>query len=234
MAFSLGLEKSPKTYICEYCGSEVGYYLCPDGQGTYYEIKDLCKCRKARQEAKLRVLRKQNDTKGYGHAVGISQRYEGLKLDDKVKEYLQSGVIRQGVGCWINGKQSTGKTKNANLIAKQCSKNGMSVILKTEIEILNDIKNSYNKNQPSQEIIEMFTGCDVLIIDDLGKGKPSDWSISELFNIINQRYNSVKPTCITTDRTEEELKSRWATSGEEINGNAILRRLKDSTSVIDL
>ena len=48
----------------------------------------------------------------------------------------------------------------------------------------------------------------MLILDDLGAEKPSDWVKEQLYVIINRRYENMLPTIITTNCTMNELKDR--------------------------
>lgn len=50
--------------------------------------------------------------------------------------------------------------------------------------------------------------ADVLILDDLGAEKPTEWTQAVLFEIIDYRYNSNLPIIITTNCLPEELKEK--------------------------
>ncbi len=50
-----------------------------------------------------------------------------------------------------------------------------------------------------------FAGADLLILDDLGTEKASDWSLSELYSIINDRWLEQMPTIVTTNLTADEM-----------------------------
>ena len=48
----------------------------------------------------------------------------------------------------------------------------------------------------------------MLIIDDLGKERPSEWTLEKLFTIINNRYENNLPVIITTNYNRDKLRER--------------------------
>jgi DNA replication protein DnaC len=60
---------------------------------------------------------------------------------------------------------------------------------------------------------------DLLILDDLGVDKPSDWVLNVLYNIINYRYENLKKTIITSNFSLDEI-------AEAFNDNRITRRIE--------
>jgi len=51
---------------------------------------------------------------------------------------------------------------------------------------------------------------DLLILDDLGMEKPTDWARDRLAHIVNSRYASTKATIVTTNLQMEQLEERWS------------------------
>jgi DNA replication protein DnaC len=80
-----------------------------------------------------------------------------------------------------------------------------------------------------------YSDVDVLAIDDLGKENPTEWAMSELYTIINFRYENKRPTIINTQYTGKELIAKWAkATGDNYTGSAILSRFADCCIVHDL
>ena len=52
----------------------------------------------------------------------------------------------------------------------------------------------------------MLAACNLLILDDLGSERASDYALEQLFLVIDTRYRAGKPLIITTNLTAEELK----------------------------
>lgn len=55
-----------------------------------------------------------------------------------------------------------------------------------------------------------FYDSDLLIIDDLGTETVTQYTVAWLYDIVNSRINSRKPTVINTNLTHEELRQRYA------------------------
>ena len=98
------------------------------------------------------------------------------------------------------GNPGSGKTYLSYCISKALLDTGNLVIYKTSeelIKILRDIR--FNKADPSLE--NLLFQCDLLIIDDLGAEHLNEFSITELFNIINKRILMNKKMLISTNLT---------------------------------
>ena len=53
--------------------------------------------------------------------------------------------------------------------------------------------------------MDEFCECDLLIMDDVGAGKITDWSIDITYRLINSRYNADKPTIVTSNLELDDL-----------------------------
>jgi len=74
--------------------------------------------------------------------------------------------------------------------------------------------------------------CGVLMIDDLGKEKITASFASQIFDVINARYEQYRPTIITTKYPPGKLKERFTDMGEESTGHDIIRRLQNTTKIV--
>ena len=75
------------------------------------------------------------------------------------------------------------------------------------------------------EIIKLYEIVELLIIDDLGKEKPSEWGLEKLFTIINSRYENNLPAIITTNYNQNTLIERISLNGEVETVKSIISRL---------
>lgn len=53
--------------------------------------------------------------------------------------------------------------------------------------------------------MNLYSSVDLLVIDDLGKEKPTEWVLEKLFLIVNNRYNNYLPIVITTNYNRNQL-----------------------------
>lgn len=126
-------------------------------------------------------------------------------------------------GVFITGECGVGKSHLAFATANYLIKKGHSVIAMTMIDLLLKIKSSFNGGkQTEEEILKIYEDCDLLIIDDLGKEKPTEWALQMIYSIVDRRYNALKPIVVTTNFNAEELIKKL---GDNSIANAIVDRL---------
>lgn len=80
------------------------------------------------------------------------------------------------------------------------------------VSLLNKIRFTFNrkyKDEPTtEEITNQIKDCNLLIIDDLGSEKITDWASEIFFDIIDYRYSNLKSTIISTNLTSMEIKEK--------------------------
>lgn len=136
-------------------------------------------------------------------------------------------------GLFITGPMGTGKTHLAAAIANELLKDGTAVICMTMIDLLDKIKRAYEKNRHFGEseslVLRDYKEIPLLIIDDMGKEPPTEWAVSNIYKIINARYEAYMPTVITTNYTDSELVRRLTPkdSGDPTTAEATIDRLRE-------
>ena len=129
-----------------------------------------------------------------------------LKYATKFDQYKKAGT-----GLIISGTYGTGKSHLAAAITIKLINQGVPVIFGTMINLLDKIKESYGKRKIGEtegDLVEMYSKVDLLVIDDLGKGKLTDWVLEKLYLIINNRYENNLPLVITSNYNIEGLTDR--------------------------
>lgn len=107
-------------------------------------------------------------------------------------------------GLMLLGSYGTGKTHLAAAIANDLIDRSISVLFGTYSEHLEHIREEFNQNGAGQYLSMMKT-IPVLVLDDLGKEKKTEWSQQILFDVINARYEHLLPVVITTNLSADEL-----------------------------
>jgi DNA replication protein DnaC len=105
-------------------------------------------------------------------------------------------------GLLIIGKIGTGKTHLAVGIIKELILNrGVSCLFYDYRELLKEIQNSYNSAVQTTEldVLRPVFDTDVLVLDELGAVKPTEWVWDTVSLILNTRYNDNRTTIITTN-----------------------------------
>jgi DNA replication protein DnaC len=108
-------------------------------------------------------------------------------------------------GMVLMGPPGTGKTHLLTGFAYQCTiTHGISCVFQGFSELLSEIRQGYSDNKSDMEIIAPHLEADVLIIDDMGKGRNTPWELGILDTLISERYNRDQLIMVTTNYTEEE------------------------------
>ena len=75
-------------------------------------------------------------------------------------------------------------------------------------------------------------GC--LVLDDLGKESPTDWTLGQVFRVVNDRYENMRPVVVTTQYGKGDLIRRLAKNGDEETAVAIVSRLAEMCDKYEL
>ena len=138
-------------------------------------------------------------------------------------------------GLFITGAYGAGKTYLASCIANEIIKNGKSVIFGTLIQLLDFIRDSYSDSEVSdKDYLNLYSSVDLLVIDDLGKEKPTEWVLEKLFLIVNNRYNNYLPIVITTNYNRNQLRERLCINKNYSIVDSIISRLYEMCGGIEI
>jgi DNA replication protein DnaC len=128
----------------------------------------------------------------------------------------------KGLGLLFTGSNGTGKTHLAVAVLRELAEShGVRGQFWDYHELMREIRNSYNPTTAitEYELLEPVIDLEVLLLDDLGAWKMTDWMNDTLFYILNRRYLARRPTLITTNYPDRELSAR-----ELMDAEATVRR----------
>lgn len=156
------------------------------------------------------------NTKDQQKALAKCKRYA-----DQFKENFENGR-----SLLLLGSVGTGKTHLANAIANQIiTELGYTVLYSTVGSMLRFIRSSFSDSELSEsEAYSTFTQPHLLIIDEIGVQKASEFELTALFDIINERYEKLFPTIIISNHGPKELANYL--------GDRVVDRLREGGSVI--
>lgn len=104
----------------------------------------------------------------------------------------------------ISGNVGSGKTHLAAAIANDFVERGVPTMFGTFQEHLERIKEEFD-NTKQRTYLSKIKNIPVLVIDDLGKERKSEWSQSILFDIVNYRYEHLLPIIFTSNFDDTEF-----------------------------
>lgn len=108
------------------------------------------------------------------------------------------------------GGTGLGKTHLSSALAQAVLSRGFDVLYVSALDLFSAFEAERFGNGGSQlPLIDRFYRCDLLLIDDLGTEVSNQFTVSCLYNIINTRLNTRRPTVISTNVMQDELRRRY-------------------------
>ena len=128
-----------------------------------------------------------------------------------LQEYAQSFNPKTSTSILMMGGTGLGKTHLSSAVAREVIEKGNDVFYTGAIDLFSQFEiqrfKSYN-NEPN-ELIERYFECDLLIIDDLGTEMINQFSVSTLYNLLNDRLCRKKPTIVSTNLSQDDINKKY-------------------------
>lgn len=182
-------------------GEKIRYIPSCKCHETFYE-RDIFK-----MESELEKERIKNRGNRYRDVSIIDSRFLNSVFENSVSQekhmeiarrYAEKFIVKKtDVGILFYGNSGTGKTFASACIGNYLISRGKSVIALNLGLYLNKLKLEWSKGET--ELLNKISKCDLLIIDDLGCEKISEWVLEKVFLLIDTRYRAEKPVIITTN-----------------------------------
>ncbi len=200
---------NPGSKICPVCGGS-GFRMieAKDSKGRSIERATKCECQ-LRQNSQ-RLLKLANLPDRYEHCE--LSNFETELNDAKpsmslVKAKLNAGRFveeypNERDGLLLFGPIGVGKTHLAvGIIKELMAQKGARCLFYDYRELLKEIQNSYNPSVQTteMEVLRPVFETEVLVLDELGAVKPTEWVWDTVSHILNTRYNDKLTTIITTN-----------------------------------
>lgn len=202
-------------HVCPHC-EEVVPKLEIELLGKKRLVQPKCACEVKEKEKELEALTKgiekreiekkfalstlgprfrESTFDNFEHRLGSENAYQqAWKYAQEFKEWGGDSLI-------IWGDYGNGKSHLAAAVANYLNEHGHIVIFQSVPELLERIRNTFNRNnqETEREIMSALQRCDLLVLDDIGAERVTDWVSDALFRIIDGRYRKEKPILYTSN-----------------------------------
>ena len=134
------------------------------------------------------------------HPIHDSQKFALRQAQDFVKDF---GTSQQGL--LFMGRPGLGKTHLAVAVIKMLILDKKADCKFVDFfQLLSDIRYGYSQDLSEQAIINPYVAAPILLIDELAKGRNTEWELTMLDQIISSRYNAAdKITLFTTNYSDQ-------------------------------
>ncbi len=141
----------------------------------------------------------------------VPPRFQNVSYDD-VPEEIKIAFVEQMQkknGLFLYGDTGVGKTHIVCALIKNILEEGFDVMFLNTSKFLEQLRQEFNKDSDEESLFKQvldFKG--ILILDDIGAEKVSEWVVERLYIILNERYESMIPVIFTSNLDFEILSAR--------------------------
>jgi DNA replication protein DnaC len=186
---------------------------CPHGEcdGSTWILDEetnetrACRCREQRVRRAV----------SGGIGTGIGRRFLEVSFDREPIVSIEPAQLRrvraftremernvdEGKGLWFDGPVGTGKTSLAILVAKAAKEAGRSYAVYPVPRLLAEIKRTFDRDASDNYLgfFRRLCTVDLLVLDDLGAEKQTEWVLEQLYSIVNERWQDRRSIVVTTN-----------------------------------
>lgn len=193
------------------------HYTCPDCQDTGYIGQKKCHCFR-REEIRLlysssrldRVLSEENFSTLSFDVYDSEQRVAMPSIIQSCQDFI-STFGQDFRNLLFYGPVGTGKTFLSNCIAKSLLDAGYSVIYFTSFQLFELFSfNTPEDRESFRQCYEALLESDLLILDDIGAELANTFTVSKLFQVLNERSLLKKSTVISTNLSLQEFRDTYS------------------------
>ncbi|WP_242836797.1 ATP-binding protein [Desulfotomaculum nigrificans] len=146
--------------------------------------------------AEFQAIRKErNNSLGFLAKMGESSIKE-------IRDPVQRAAVKAK-----HNSYGLGKTHLLSAVALTLLHSGVQVLLVNDADIVAELRQGQfaEDNEHFEKLIGSIERVELLIWDDLGKAKTTEWVLNQYYRIINYRYRMGLPTCFTSNEDMDTL-----------------------------
>lgn len=219
-------DKEHKGSACEHCGEFIkSMEITVPELGIKRYVQPVCECVQKIEHARIKEAenrQRQTEIRRLFSISDLGERYKNCTIDNFIERPGTDGVYEAAAryieeypnwgadGLLFWGSPGNGKTTLMASIANDLADKGHNVVFQNFPKLLRRIRGTFNQGNKGseQQIMKALLECDVLIIDEVGAEKLSEWVQEIFYSIIDGRYIEGRPTLLTTNLKPAELTER--------------------------
>ena len=201
---------------CTNCHMPRQYRVTLQGQECIVPI--LCGCQKAELDQEDRRQKEAERLANIRRlrATGVQEEHlrdwtfagaEDTEFVRMAKNYVKNWEMVQehNLGLLLWGGVGTGKSHMAACIANALIEKGVPVLMTNFSRVLNQMGGMYSEER--YKYIASFSRFPLLIIDDLGIERGTEYALEQIYAVVDERYKSGLPLIVTTNLTIAEIRA---------------------------
>lgn len=188
--------------------------------GKPKKVPVMCKCRAEEEKMKKEQMQKEEEMRSIQRAKISSMMDDTFRTACFANYQIRNGNERhlkvakkyciefskmyernQGLLFW--GTVGIGKSYTAACIANYLLEANTSVVMTSFVRILQEMQGFDRERE--ETFTNKLNSVKLLIIDDLGAERSTDYALEKVYGIIDNRYRAKKPLILTTNLTLQQM-----------------------------
>lgn len=199
------------------------------GDGVLRKVPVMCDCQAEENERQISEDKaheaRMNQERRRLEGISSEQWRQASFVDDDRRDERASEVCMRyaknfeqmqnsNMGLMLYGEVGSGKTFLAACIANALLEQGSRVMMASLPTLIAQMGADFGEERA--DILRRVTNADLLVLDDVGVERDTEYSMEQAYEVINARYKSGKPLVVTTNLSMRDLKGVNALSKSRI------------------
>lgn len=178
----------------------------------------MCECAQRKYDAELAERKAEEErrriaamrrtcfpTEDMAHDTFAADDQSNARISAAMRRYVEKWdeIRLENMGLLLYGPVGTGKTFYAACIANALLDRGVPVMMTSFARVVNTMQGMYTGRQ---EYLDKLVSYPLLIIDDLGAERGSDYMLEQVYSVVDARYQTGRPLIVTTNIPISEIK----------------------------